>query len=104
MHREVDRCQVGCAGLGLLAIRLNGAAYASPDVDLVRQFERNLEIVVANAIERRAVRLPVGGAFVASCRGGGGDGWKIISPVIAQNCASLSVLGFSRLQILVRDV
>src|SRR5713101_2911721 len=97
MHRQVHRSQVGCAGLCLLAIRLNGAAYASPDVDLVGQFERNLKVVVANAIERWAVRLTVGGRFVARCYGVRGHGWKVIGPLVAEHSASLGILGLGGL-------
>src|SRR6266852_174072 len=104
MHREVHRGQVGCAGLRLIAIGLNGAAYAAPDVDLVRQFERNLKVVDSNAVERRAVRLTVGGRLAAGCGRVGGHSWKEIGPMVAEQRASLGVLGFSRLQVLVGDV
>src|SRR6266853_41499 len=104
MHRQVHRRQVGYAGLRLFAIKLNAVAYASPDVDLVRQFERNLKVVVADAIERRAMRLSVGGRSVAGCNRIRGQSWKVIGPVIAENCTSLGILGFRRLQVLVGDV
>src|SRR5713101_3978793 len=104
MHREVDGCQVGCAGLCLCAIGFNGAPYAPPKVDLVRQFERNLEIVVGNAIEGCAARLTIAGRLCAGSDGIHSDGWKIIGPLIAEKCTSLGILGFSRLQVLVGDV
>src|SRR6266478_1294730 len=104
MHREVHRGQVGCAGLRLVAIGLNGAAYAAPDVDLVRQFERNLKVVDSNAVERRAVRLTVGGRFAASCGRVGAHSWKEISPMVAEERASLGVLCFSGFQVLVGDI
>src|SRR5260370_11719773 len=104
MHREVHRSQVGCGGLLLIAIGLNGAAYTAPDVDLVRQFERNLKVVDCNAVKRRAVRLTVGGRFGADCGRGGGHSWKKIGPMVAEQRASLGVLGFGGFQVLVGDV
>src|SRR6266851_2807321 len=104
MHRKVDGCQVGCAGLCLSAIGFNGSSYAPPKVDLVRQFERNLEIVVGNAIEGRAARLTIAGRLCARGDGIHSDGWKIIGPLIAEKGTSLGILGFSRLQVLVGDV
>src|SRR5260370_16481737 len=92
MHREVDGCQVGRAGLCLCAIGFHGAPYAPPNVDLVRQFERNLEIVVGNAIECRAMRLEVGG-----CLGPGGDRlrtdrWKVNGPLLPADWPLLGLL------------
>src|SRR6266851_6359457 len=104
MHREVDGCQVGCAGLCLCAIGFNGASYAPPKVDLVRQFERNLEIVVGNAIEGCAARLTIAGRLCAGGDGIHSDGWKIIGPLIAEKCTSLGILSLGRLQVLVGDV
>ena len=51
VHGQVHSGQVGCAGLCLLTIRLNGATHAPPYINLVRQFERNLKIVVGDAVE-----------------------------------------------------
>src|SRR5260370_15439915 len=104
MHREVDGCQVGCAGLCLCAIGFNGAPYAPPKVDLVRQFERNLEIVIGNAIEGGAARLTIAGRLGAGGDGIRSDGWKVIGPLIAEKGTSLGILGFSRFQVLVEDV
>src|SRR5258708_4466288 len=97
MHRQVHRCQVGCTGLRLLAIRLNGAPYSSPKVDLVRQFERDLKVGVVNATELCAVGLPIRGRFVAGCCGVYGHGWKVIGPLISENCTSLGILGLGSL-------
>src|SRR5467141_4945147 len=104
MHRQVHRSQVGCAGLCLLAIRLNGAAYAASNVDLVGQFERNLVVVVGNAIERWAVRLTVTGRLGAGGNGICSYSWKVIGSVVAEDGTSLGILGFSGLQVLVGDV
>src|SRR6266481_1917 len=104
MHREVDGCQVGRAGLWLCAIGLKGAPYAPPKVDLVRQFERNLEIVVSNAIECWAVRLTIAGRLGAGGNGIRSDRWKVIGSVVAEHGASLGILGLGRLQVLVGDV
>src|SRR5260370_7961559 len=95
MHREVDGCQVGCAGLCLCAIGFNGAPYAPPKVDLVRQFERNLEIVIGNAIEGGAARLTIAGRLGAGGDGIRSDGWKVIGPLLAEKGTGLVILGFS---------
>ena len=45
MHGQVHGGEVGCAGLCLVARGLDGAAHASPNVELVGELERNLKIV-----------------------------------------------------------
>src|ERR1700747_3429828 len=104
MHRQVHGCQIGCAGLCLFAIGFDGAAYASPDVDLIRQFERNLYVGEADTTELWAVWVPIRRKSVAGYRGFCGHGWKIIGPLIAENCPSLGILGLGRLQVLVGNV
>src|SRR6202035_5536206 len=82
VHRKVYGGQVGSARLGLLAIRLNGAAYASPDINLVRQFKRNLIIGVGAPIGREARRSIIGYSVARRVRARG-DGWEIGRPVVA---------------------
>src|SRR6201993_1528394 len=48
---QVHGSQIGGTSLRLVAIRFNGATHASPDIDLVGEFERNLKIVVGDAVE-----------------------------------------------------
>src|ERR1700676_2312307 len=104
MHRQVDGCQVGGAGLGLVAIRFDGAAYASPSVDLVRPFEGKLYVGEGNAIECWAAGLPIHGIIVAGYRRIDGQGWEVIGPLISEHCASLGICGLGGFHILVGDV
>ncbi len=103
VHRQVHCCQVGCAGLRLLAIRFNGAAHASPDVELIRQLQRNLKVVVRNSIGDDT-RRPMVRDSVARCTRARGNRGKVTSPLIANKCTSLCVSSFSRLQVLVGDI
>src|SRR6266852_7446625 len=103
MHGKVYSGQVGRAGLCLFAIRLNGAAHASPDIDFVGQFKRNLKIVIGNSIAGEA-RRPILRDSV-SCRARArGDRWEVSRPVVADQRTSLSILSLGRLQVLVGDV
>src|SRR5260370_33575727 len=103
MQGKVDCWQVRGGRLRLVAIRPRRAANAPPDVDLVRQFERNLEVAVRNAVEYWTMRLPISGRLVAGCKRIYGQGRKVIRPVVAEDCARLGVLGLVGLQVLVRD-
>src|SRR3984893_15509241 len=103
MHGKVHGGQVGCAGLCLVAIRLNGAAYSAPDIDLVRQVKRNLKVVIGTSIGSEA-RRPIVGDLVSRGVGATAERWEISRPVVADQRTSLSILSLRRLQILVGDI
>src|SRR5260370_41419704 len=104
MHAQVDSCQVRSTGLRLLAKSLYVVAHASPRVDFVGKFQRQLKVIVgpaiANCIHRRAV------AGYSCARRGRTDSHRreVIGAVIADHRSGLGILRLCCLQVLVGDI
>ena len=100
-QRFSDYRQIGGASLRLLSIRFDILAHASPRVDLIRQIDRQHEIIEGEAIKSRAFRRTVVGILLARSRRGGRQRWIVISANIAQCSARFLVLRRCCFQILI---
>src|SRR5882672_6132195 len=98
MHGQVHRCQVGCAGLRLVAISFYGTTHAAPNVDLIGQLEWDLKIVVGGSIGGDTCR-PVTGDSVSCGTRARGDRGEKIGPLVTEKCTSLCVLSLQGIEL-----
>ncbi len=95
----VWRSAAGC--LRFLARGADSAADAAPEIDLVAEFERELN--VAGVCRVGGVEVgPVGGFTLAAAVRCGGDSWCEAGAVVSDLCAASRETGFGGLEALVR--